>query len=174
MKLEKSRRFETVFSTWSRHKSERRKKKITVKSIHGHRRDAWARTCAARRLHRSQSCRARKRVERAQLDEDMIRAEGKNLRRYQLSAHGHDVSERRVKGWISERLPGKQGADSHGGSDRGCLGAQATSKIRCGSSPKGGSHLGATGGGGELDTSRRGRLCPGGPDKEPEIQTKLK
>lgn len=50
-----------------------------------------------------------------------------------------------LKGWISDRLPGKQGVDSHGGVDPGCLCAQAKSKIRCGSSPSTRLHPGATG-----------------------------
>lgn len=53
---------------------------------------------------------------------DTIRAEGQTISAATSSLLTDRTAESGVlKGWISERLPGKQGAERHGAPERGCL-----------------------------------------------------
>lgn len=108
-----------------------------MKSIHGQQRRRKGPN--PERLRGSRSCRARKRGERSRSRSDTIRGEGQTISAATTSLLTDRTAESGVlKGWISERLPGKQGAELHGAPERGCLSSgRAGSKLRGGSAPSG-------------------------------------
>lgn len=96
----------------------------TLKSIHGHGGAApGRRDLQATGLHRA-GCTtpiSAQRRQRQKLEKRYDPNRRRNLRRGQISAHGRDVREQRVEGLDLRRFSGKQGVESHGSLDPGCL-----------------------------------------------------